>query len=58
MHAITSSCILALGFVAYTQGHGGHSQQPVVSPDADWATRHMAGKYYARKGRNNLDGVD
>lgn len=44
MHAIKSSCLLALGLVAYTQAHGGHDQQPVVSPDADWATRHMAGK--------------
>ena len=41
MHAITS--ILALAFVAYTQAHGGH-EQPSVAPDADWATRHMAGE--------------
>ena len=41
MHAISS--ILALAFVAYTQAHGGHDQQP-VAPDADWATRHMAGE--------------
>jgi hypothetical protein len=43
MHAITSSCMLALGLVAYTQAHGSHDQKPIVSPDADWTTRHMAG---------------
>jgi hypothetical protein len=42
MHAISS--ILALAFVAYTQAHGGHDQQP-IAPDANWATRHMAGKH-------------
>ena len=41
MHAITS--IVALGFIAYAQAHGGHDQQPVAA-DADWATRHMAGE--------------
>lgn len=41
MHAVSG--IIALAFVAYTQAHGGHDQQP-VAPDADWATRHMAGE--------------
>lgn len=50
MHAISS--ILALAFVAYTQAHGGHDQQP-IAPDADWATRHMAGE----ESRQQLNGV-
>ena len=46
MHAISS--ILALALVAYTQAHGGHDQQP-IAPDANWATRHMAGEESSRQ---------
>jgi len=38
--------MLALGLVAYTQAHGSHDQKPIVSPDADWATRHMAEEHH------------
>jgi hypothetical protein len=33
----------ALALVCYVQAHGSHEQQ-VVPADANWATRHMAGK--------------
>ena len=36
---------LASVFVAVAVAHGGHDQVPVAE-DADWATRHMAGKMF------------
>lgn len=39
--------LLAISFMSGAKAHGDHGQQP-LSPDADWATRHMAGtkRYY------------
>lgn len=37
--------LLSMG-VALVSAHGGAHQKPLeVDPDADWATRHMAGKF-------------
>ena len=33
---------LTFGLMNHAQAHGIHEQQP-IAPDADWATRHMAG---------------
>jgi hypothetical protein len=37
------SATLLLSYALTTSAHGGDHSQIVVAPDADWATRHMAG---------------
>lgn len=37
------SALLLLTCALTTSAHGGEHSQIVVAPDADWATRHMAG---------------
>lgn len=42
--------VLALTGACLAHGeHGEHSQKPIVAEDANWMTKHMAGKsYWAR----------
>lgn len=44
---IPLSALLLLSSALNASAHGGgEHQQIVVAPDADWATRHMAGTYF------------
>lgn len=47
------SLATTLALVAFAQAHGGHEQQP-IDPNADWATRHMAGTWNACASRLQL----
>jgi len=40
---ITISLFTLTSLLGFALAHGGHEQQPIPA-DADWATRHMAGK--------------
>lgn len=36
--------------------HGAHSQKPIVSDNANWMTKHMAGKSKSRRSGDNPPG--
>jgi hypothetical protein len=41
-------CLLPTAFISFATAHGSteaHKQAPIVDPEADWATKHMAGSY-------------
>jgi hypothetical protein len=40
------SAFLLLACAYTASAHGGEHSQVVVAPDADWPTRHMAGKHH------------
>jgi hypothetical protein len=42
----TSALLLACCALNAAAHGGDHMEQIVVAPDADWATRHMAGELY------------
>lgn len=44
---ISCGALLLAACALNAAAHGNHMEQIVVAPDADWATRHMAGTLHA-----------